>query len=129
MGLFLQKLPTTDLRDADGWTRITQLARTLRDEELRELDASALLTRLFHEESVRIFEPRAVTHDFPPEPEKIRAMLHSLGRAEIERIVAEQGRVVVDDDLSNNRYEFTAEEALAIFAEPAVVSVPPTHLH
>jgi molecular chaperone Hsp33 len=128
-GFFLQKLPTTDARDADGWTRVTQLARTLRNEELRELDASALLTRLFHEETVRIFEPRAVTHDFPPEPEKIRAMLRSLGRAEIERIVAEQGRVVVDDDLSNNRYEFTAEEALAIFADPASVSGPPTRLH
>ncbi|MDB5888414.1 MAG: molecular chaperone Hsp33 [Rhodocyclales bacterium] len=127
-GLFLQKLPTTDLRDADGWSRITQLARTLRDEELRELSSTDLLTRLFHEEIVRIFEPRAVTHDFPPDPEKIRAMLRSLGRVEIERIIAEQGVLVVDDDLSNNRYEFTAAEALAIFADQAAVSVPP-HLH
>lgn len=125
-GLFLQKLPRADERDIDGWSRVTQLARTVRDQELRELDAPELLTRLFHEETVRVFPARPVTHDFPPDPQKIREMLRSLGRDEIERIIAEQGRVVVDDDLSNHRYEFSAEEALGIFT---AVSTPPPSLH
>ncbi|MDB5801595.1 MAG: molecular chaperone Hsp33 [Rhodocyclales bacterium] len=129
-GLFLQKLPVADLQDIDGWSRTTQLARTVRDDELRELDTPALLTRLFHEETVRVFEPRAVTHDFPPDPEKIRAMLRSLGRVEIERIIAEHGEIVVDDDLSNNHYRFTAQEALAIFEDlPPGTPSPPGLLH
>jgi molecular chaperone Hsp33 len=125
-GLLLQKLPGADERDVDGWSRVQQLARTLRDHELQELDTPTLLTRLFNEEAVRIFEPRVVTHDFPPDPEKIRAMLRNLGRAEIERIIAEQGKVVVDDDLSNNRYEFTAEDSLGIFNDQLPDISPPT---
>jgi molecular chaperone Hsp33 len=126
-GFLLQKLPGADARDLDGWSRITQLAQTIRHEELQQLDTPTLLTRLFHEETVRVFEPRAVTHDFPPDPDKIRTMLRNLGRDEIERIVAEQGSVVVNDDLSNNRYEFTADEALALFDEPSTRN--PSSLH
>ncbi|MEC5387635.1 Hsp33 family molecular chaperone HslO [Uliginosibacterium sp. H3] len=123
-GLLLQKLPGADARDLDGWSRVMQLAQTLRDDELQTLDTETLLTRLFHEETVRIFEPRPVTHHFPPDPDKVRAMLKNLGREEVERIIAEQGKIVVDDDLSNNRYEFSAEEGLALFAEEA--RIPPT---
>jgi len=125
-GLLLQKLPGADARDLDGWSRVTQLAQTVRDDELQTLDSPSLLTRLFHEETVRIFEPRVVTHHFPPDPDKVRAVLKNLGRIEVERIIAEQGKVVVDDDLSNNRYEFSAEEALALFAEESVITKPPT---
>jgi molecular chaperone Hsp33 len=128
-GLFLQKLPTTDWRDEDGWTRATQLVRTVRNEELYGLDTPSLLQRVFHEETVRIFEPRTVTHDFPPDPDKVRAMLRSLGREEIERIIAEQGQVIVDDDLSNNRYTFTAEEALALFTDAHQPPSSPPVLH
>jgi len=128
-GLLLQKLPGADARDLDGWSRVMQLAQTVRDEELQQLDTPALLTRLFHEEIVRIFEPRKVTHNFPPDPEKIRALLRNLGRAEVEQIVAKQGRVVVDDDLSNNRYEFTAEEALMLFDEDTDDNTRPSILH
>ena len=118
-GLLLQKLPGADERDVDGWSRVMQLASTVTDTELHELHTPELLTRLFHEETVRVFEARPVTHNFPPDPEKIRAMLRSLGREEIEHIISEHGIVIVDDDLSNNRYTFTAEEARAIFSEPA----------
>ncbi|MFT3737111.1 MAG: Hsp33 family molecular chaperone HslO [Rhodocyclaceae bacterium] len=117
-GLFLQKLPEADRRDADGWSRITQLAQTIKREELLGLDAATLLTRLFHEETVRLFEPSDVTHDFPPDPDKISTMLRSLGRDEIERILAEHGEVQVSDDLSNNHYRFSAEEARRLFDEP-----------
>lgn len=117
-GLFLQKLPGADARDADGWDRITQLAQTLKREELSSLDTETILTRLFHEETVRVFEPRAVTHDFPPDREKIATMLRSLGRDEIERILAEHGEVAVHDDLSNNSYRFSIEEARELFNQP-----------
>lgn len=128
-GLLLQKLPGADTRDVDGWSRITQLAQTVRGEELRELDTATLLTRLFHEETVRVFEPRTVTHNFPPDPDKVRGMLRSLGRAEVERIVSEQDQVIVDDDLSNNRYVFTAEEAMAIFSEDNAIPKAGPTLH
>lgn len=114
-GLFLQKLPDADKLDEDGWNRITQLARTVRDEELLSLEPLDLLGRLFHEETIRAFEPRAVTHDFPPDRKKIGANLRALGRDELESILKEHGEVRVRDDLSNHEYVFDAAAIAALF--------------
>ncbi|PLK47557.1 Hsp33 family molecular chaperone HslO [Uliginosibacterium sp. TH139] len=116
-GLFLQKLPGADLKDADGWNRIVHLASTVKAEELMELSAEEVLLRLFFEEEVRMFEARPVTHDFPPDRDKIATMLRSLGHEEIERILAEHGEVRIHDDLSNHEYIFSSEEALALFSQ------------
>jgi molecular chaperone Hsp33 len=87
-GLFLQKLPGADVRDPDGWNRIEQLAATVRPDELA-LPPETLLTRLFGEESVRLFEPRQALWHCPRDEEKVRNMLLSLGREEVEAIVDE----------------------------------------
>ncbi len=113
-GLFLQKLPGAALKDEDGWNRVRQLASTVTQEELLGLTAEALLLRLFHEETVRVFEPRPVTHDFPPDWERVRATLRSLGRDELESLLAEQGEIVVHDDLSNHEYRFDAAAVHAL---------------
>lgn len=114
-GLFLQKLPGADLKDPDGWNRVVQLASTVKHSELLGLDAPELLRRLFAEEPVRVFEPRQVNHDFPPDREKVAAMLRSLGADEVEQILAEHGEVLIHDDLSNHEYHFSADEARALF--------------
>jgi len=114
-GLFLQKLPDADERDADGWGRVTQLAATLKDEELLGLDSIELLTRLFHDEQVRLFDPRPVIHRCPMDPGKIETMLRSLGREEVEWILAEHGIVEIHDDLSNHTYRYDAEAVRALF--------------
>ncbi|MCL2658598.1 MAG: Hsp33 family molecular chaperone HslO [Betaproteobacteria bacterium] len=117
-GLFLQKLPGADLKNHDGWNRLQQLAGTVTPGELLSLEAPQLLMRLFHEETLRLFKPRPVRHDFPPNWERIRATLRSLGRDELESLIAEQGEVVVRDDLSNHEYRFDAEAIRALFDGP-----------
>jgi molecular chaperone Hsp33 len=117
-GLFLQKLPDADQRDADGWTRAVGLADTLQDRELLTLPAEDILTRLFHEETVRVFDPRPVIHHWPMDWDKIRAMLRALGREEVEAILREHGQVAVHDDLSNHSYRFTAADIAELFAAP-----------
>lgn len=119
-GLFLQKLPDADRRDPDGWSRINQLADTVSGDELRTLDATTLLTRLFHEEEVRVFEARPVVHRWPVDPEKIDTMLRSLGRAEVESILAAEGIVEIHDDLSNHTYRYDADAVRKLFEETAV---------
>jgi molecular chaperone Hsp33 len=123
-GLFLQKLPGADQRDPDGWNRATGLAETLQQGELLTLPAEELLTRLFHEETVRVFPAHSVTHDWPMDWDKIRAMLRGLGQAEVEAILREHGEVAVHDDLSNHSYRFTAADVAELFAAP-----PPPTLH
>lgn len=116
-GLFLQKLPGADERDADGWARIEHLASTVRPEELLGLAAEELLLRLFHEETVRVFDPRPVVHDCPEDWEKVRSMLRSLGRAEVDSILQEHGEVLIKDDICNREYRFDAQAIEELFRE------------
>ncbi|MCB1958255.1 MAG: Hsp33 family molecular chaperone HslO [Rhodocyclaceae bacterium] len=116
--LFLQKLPDADLKDPDGWDRVRQLAATVKDPELLGLDCEALLFRLFHDEVVRVFDPRPVRHDWPANREKAADMLRSLGREELERIIHEDGGALIRDDLSNHAYRFDADELRALIDNP-----------
>ncbi|HQE40430.1 MAG TPA: Hsp33 family molecular chaperone HslO [Zoogloea sp.] len=122
--LFLQKLPDADKKDPDGWDRIARLASTLRDEELLGLPAEEILTRLFHQETVRLFEAREVTHDWPLDWDKVRGMLRNLGRDELDALIAEHGEVLIHDDLSNHEYRLNADDVAALFAKEPVT--PPT---
>jgi len=105
-GLFLQKMPSADQRDLDGWTRVEALASTVKADELLELSAEELLTRLFHEETVRLFDSQAVTNDVPEDWEKIGNMLRTLGREEVYAVLTERGEIVIRDDLGNLEYRF-----------------------
>ena len=124
--LFVQKLPGADTLDPDGWSRVHQLAATVRPEELLALPPAALLGRLFAEESVRLFDPRPVRHDWPADRDKVIGMLRGLGEAEVRAILAEQGEVLVRDDLSNHSYRFSPEEIDSLFASHPGSDTPPT---
>lgn len=115
-GLFLQKMPSTDQRDPDGWARIEALAATVRPEELLGLATEDLLTRLFHEEAVRVFKARPVTNDCPPDWTKVRTMLLALGREDVYGSLKENGAIVIHDELSNNEYRFTKTDIDELFS-------------
>ena len=123
-GLFLQKLPEADRRDPDGWNRAVGLADTLQEGELLRLPSYEILTRLFHEETVRVFDPRPVSHHWPMDWNKVRTMLRGLGQAEVEAILREHGEMAVHDDLSNHTYRFSAADIAELFAPP-----PPSNVH
>lgn len=114
-GLFLQKMPTTAAHDADGWTRCAALAGTVKSEELLTLPTEQLLTRLFHEESVRVFAARPVRHEVPEDWEKMRNMLRTLGREEVYAAVNRLGEIVIRDDLGNREYRFDKAAIDALF--------------
>jgi molecular chaperone Hsp33 len=114
--LFMQKLPDADAKDLDGWTRVMALAETVRTEELLELDAASLLHRLFAEEDVRLYPARAVTHDWPYDPEDIIDVLLSIGEEKLRAMLAaEDGELIFRDRLSNHTYRFDAGDIDAIF--------------
>ncbi len=120
VALFVQKLPGADTKDLDGWSRVQQLAHTVRDDELLGLDAAEILRRLFAEENVRLFDARPITHDWPADPEKVAGMLRALGEDEVRTILAEHGEIVVHDDLSNHTYRFDAADVDALFRPPTL---------
>lgn len=108
-GMFLQALPGASGKDADGWNRVAHLAATVSADELQRLPAEVLLTRLFPEESVRLFDGNEVRYECPEDWNKVRAMLKGLGREEIESILHEHGEIVVHDDICNHEYRFGPE--------------------
>jgi molecular chaperone Hsp33 len=107
-GLFLQKLPNADILDPDGWDRIEALAATLRPEELL-LPPETLLTRLFNAENVRLYAPRTASWHCPRDEEKVRNMLLSLGREEVESMLADAEVIAVEDEICGHEYRFGAE--------------------
>ena len=125
-GIFLQKLPDADRKGADGWNRVCHLATTVTAEELKTLDPEALLGRLFAEEvdrgGIRLFPPATPRHHCPRDEQKLRRLVLSLGRGEVEAILREQGEVHIHDDMCNHDYRFGPLDIQLLFGEapPAV---------
>lgn len=115
-GLLLEKLPGADGRDPDGWNRVTHLAATLTLEETRDAQPYDLLTRVFPEELMRVFRLYAVEYHCPYDEEKVKDMLRSLGRDEVQSILAEQGEVVIRNEMCNHEYRFDADAIARLFA-------------
>jgi len=115
-GLLIQKLPTTDQQDPDGWARIEALAATIQDyPSIVDLTAEEILIRLFNEETIRIFTEQTVHYGCHEDPGKIFTLLHLLGREEVDSIVKEFGEIVVNDDICNREYRLDALAVDAIF--------------
>jgi molecular chaperone Hsp33 len=115
-GLLLQQLPTQRVLDPalreEHWQRISLLAGTLSDEELLQLGQQELLGRLFHEETLRLFNMEPVRFSCSCSEERTLAALATIGQAEIDSILAEQGSVTMDCEFCNQRYVFS-EAALS----------------
>ncbi|MBS1217525.1 MAG: Hsp33 protein [Proteobacteria bacterium] len=121
-GLLLQKLPERATADADAWPRVAHLAATVRPQELLTLTPQVLLRRLFHEEDLRVFEPRPVCFRCSCSRERVTGMLRMLGRDEVRSVVAERGEVEVHCEFCNRRYAFDAVDSEEIFA--AMIAAP-----
>jgi molecular chaperone Hsp33 len=114
-GLLLEKLPLADSRDPDGWNRITQLASTLELDETRDAQPYDLLTRVFPEELMRVFRLYGVEYHCPYDEGKVKDLLRGLGRHEVEAILAEQGEVVIRNEMCNHEYRFDAHAIAELF--------------
>ena len=114
-GLLLEKLPNADAKDPDGWNRVQHLASTLTLDETRDAQPYDLLTRVFPEELMRVFRLYAVQYHCPYDVDKVKDMLRGLGRQEVEAILAEQGEVVIRNEMCNHEYRFDARAIRELF--------------
>jgi molecular chaperone Hsp33 len=114
-GLLLEKLPGADTRDPDGWNRVMHFANTLTLDDTRDTQPYDLLTRVFPEELMRVFRLYAVEYHCPYDEDKVKDMLRGLGRQEVESILAEQGQVVIRNEMCNHEYRFDADAIARLF--------------
>lgn len=126
-GMLLQRLPMPQTEsesvhsDAleDAWRRVQLIGDTLKPEELRALTDRQILRRLFNEDDVRLFEAAPVSFRCRCSRERVSGMLRSLGAAEIESVLQEQGKVEVHCDFCNRAYVFDAVDVVQLFAGPS----------
>ena len=138
-GLLIQRLPMQGEANLSGggairrdedqigqnedYNRIAILAASLKREELLELDVETVLRRLFWEEDLRRFEPLAGAQGprfaCSCSRDRVSSMLRSLGREEIESILAEQGQVEVGCDFCGAQYRFDPVDAAQVFVQVA----------
>jgi molecular chaperone Hsp33 len=130
-GLLLQRLPVEGSGNLappsdedratmnEAFNRIAQLSATLTRAELLTLDADTLLRRLFWEEPLHRFEPQPAGAGprFACSCTRARVgrMLKSLGRAEIDGIITEQGRVEIACDFCALKYHFDPVDVGELF--------------
>jgi molecular chaperone Hsp33 len=120
-GLLLQQLPADRLKEPEereaSWQHAVTLADTLQLEELLGLDNETLLHRLYHQEALRLFEPRALQFRCSCSRERSSRALISLGQADAEALVQEHGgQVEIDCQFCNERYAFDAADIAQLFA-------------
>jgi len=131
VGLMLQKMPDEGgidaVQDEDAWTRIQHLTATLGQEELLSTAPEQLLYRLYHEESVRLFEPRPLAFGCSCTRERVEAVLRSLGRDEVEAALeAREGEIEVICEFCAQRYTFDRVDAEHLLSASPQASAPTT---
>lgn len=131
VGLMLQKLPADGGRDAvpddDAWLRISQLTATLGAQELLATAPEQLLYRLYHEETVRMFEPRPLAFGCSCSRERVETMLRSLGREEVQAaLAARDDEIEVICEFCAQRYTFDRIDAEHLLSASAAATVPTT---
>lgn len=116
-GLLLQALPQSqEDEDEDRWTRLVQMTQTIKAEELLTLNADEVLYRLYHEEEVTLPESQAVTFSCTCSREGTAQALLSIGQAECEDILAEQGDIRLNCQFCHTEYVFDLKQINQLFA-------------
>ncbi len=123
--MMLQQLPTQLQKDpelrAEQWAHAMHLAQTLTEEELLSLDNATILHRLYHEEELRLFEPRGVRYQCSCSRERTARALLAIGQAEVYSIVAEQGLVAISCEFCGREYKFAPAEIDRLFGSDDAV--------
>ena len=115
-GILLQKLPTERHEASDDWHRITTLAATVTNEELLTLDFETILKRLFHEETIRVFDENPVNFSCSCSENRTDGMLQSLGELEVRTILSEEGNVNITCEFCGKNYIYSPSGIDRIFS-------------
>ncbi len=118
-GLLLQTLPTPELGQSEAdWHHIVTLADTLKEDELLNLSNREILHRLFHEETIRLFESQPISFRCSCSQQRMESVLLSLGAEELLSILEEYGTVDTHCEFCNHHYLFDSVDIHKLLADP-----------
>jgi len=116
-GLLLQPLPQDDkqTQNDDGFTRAVALMESFSEKELLSNEFERLMHLAYHQERVRVFDPKPVTFQCSCSRERIDGMLLGMGAAEVNDILEEQGQVEVTCEFCDEQYRYDRVDADSLF--------------
>lgn len=121
VGIAIHALPAQKILDAElaqqRFQELKVLLNTMHREEALALRNEELLTRLYHEENCRLFEPLTIEFGCVCSAQKSLDAIASLGSQEVTDLVAEQQAqgnesIVVDCHFCFQRYEFELQQVI-----------------
>lgn len=108
-GILLQNMPTEAAVSTDfsHIEHLTQLTNTIRQDEILSLDAETLLYRLYHQESVRLYDPKTVTFNCGCSRDKSLTAIASIAPNELKAILKEEGEIKTTCEYCLTDYVFS----------------------
>lgn len=88
-----------------------------------QLDGEDILYRLFHRETVRLFDRESIVFACSCSRERVADMLKMLGGEEVGEVVLEQGSIEVACDFCKHRYVFDEQDVTELFEMDVVEAV------
>ena len=132
-GLLLQRLPASEQPseevDDDAWNRVGHLASTLKPKELRDVAPTDLLYRLFHEETVRLFDPFPLRFRCRCADGRIDGIIQSMGADDARALLEEEGQIEVTCEFCSTVYRYDPVDVEAVLATDADRHPPSDERH
>ena len=104
-GLMLQALP--DMQSQDSFDHLVYLSETLKEEECLSLEPGVLLTRLFHQESVRDLLVESPSFHCGCSRKKMIESIALFPEEEVKEILETKGKVAVKCEFCLNHFDFS----------------------
>jgi molecular chaperone Hsp33 len=109
-GILIQTLPSTSENHEENFQHVSALAHTVKAEELYELTHEDLLFRLYHQETVRLFEEQSISFKCSCSKERCLSSLASIAPEEILEILKESGAIEMHCEYCASDYRFEVND-------------------
>jgi molecular chaperone Hsp33 len=117
-GLLVQQLPGAE--PGAAWERLSEHAAGVDAHELLYAAPEALVQRCASVDDVRLFSGADVRFECRCSRDRVLGVLRSLGEAEVQDVLREQGKVSVTCDFCHRPYVFDAIDVAQVFGPPGV---------
>ena len=116
-GILIQTLPASSDNHDDDFQHICALTQTAKAEELYELTQEELLFRLYHQETVRLFEKQTISFKCSCSKERCLSSLASIAPEEILDILNERGAIEMHCEYCASDYRFEINDLQILLAD------------
>jgi molecular chaperone Hsp33 len=120
-GLLIQKLPgereaSEDTEVRAAWSDVEQGIGSVLRSDLLAAPVERVLTHNFGHQDLRLYAGSPVRFECRCTPERVAALLRTLGAEEVREVLQEQGAVTVTCDFCDRFYRFEPSDVEALFA-------------